>query len=486
MPQFESLIQDFSRKAPHSAKDLATAILDSVNGDISNDARTKPAGEKSTKCRPRKKTPGDLSYRATVRRHGLRSGPSTNDNHRPSTEQLPVNTDSAETNNPVLSIQSGDDAENPPAQEPGEGLASLGGGRCLPDDRQEIQEELGGMATSAASAQAVGVPASSSMPTGDMPSPSERAVEEDALLNSASSSLSEPKIAMEMESVWQLISGTIPVIHMLSTPGQDTTAQIPRLMLATIKNYEDEGSPEWAEGYMWAQQLRKSRTRTRVQIMRNLLEYMRASAWYEGQKQRVQEVGQTKKKTPLSDDAAATIVLSKILGTESTILPEEEAPAGVEIQWTKTEDEVKKKGKHQFRLPRSMFDIIVVLYYRHVLQRRFLARDRRPKADDMQTADVVFTGLTGMGKIERKIVRITKIDKVLEEILKLNNIPKNDQYKFTERSNALIAKWGQRAVKKINQEERKNLRTEFSRGKKVRTKIISRLGRGSLLGKYIW
>lgn len=59
----------------------------------------------------------------------------------------------------------------------------------------------------------------------------------------------------------------------------------------------------------------------------------------------------------------------------------------------------------------------------------------------MADMDSYFTQLTEMGELEPTMIRNTKINKVLKAVLKLDNIPKNDQYKFTERSTALLADW---------------------------------------------
>lgn len=46
-----------------------------------------------------------------------------------------------------------------------------------------------------------------------------------------------------------------------------------------------------------------------------------------------------------------------------------------------------------------------------------------------------------MPELEVGIIRATKINKVLKAILKLDNIPKEDEYKFKPRSKELLDKW---------------------------------------------
>lgn len=51
------------------------------------------------------------------------------------------------------------------------------------------------------------------------------------------------------------------------------------------------------------------------------------------------------------------------------------------------------------------------------------------------------TKLEGYADLEVSIIRATKINKVLKAILKLNTIPKEDEYHFKPRSTALLDKW---------------------------------------------
>jgi hypothetical protein len=49
--------------------------------------------------------------------------------------------------------------------------------------------------------------------------------------------------------------------------------------------------------------------------------------------------------------------------------------------------------------------------------------------------------LEGFPDLEVSIIRSTKINKVLKAILKLDNIPKDDEYKLKSRSQVLLDKW---------------------------------------------
>lgn len=49
--------------------------------------------------------------------------------------------------------------------------------------------------------------------------------------------------------------------------------------------------------------------------------------------------------------------------------------------------------------------------------------------------------LEGYAELEVSIIRATKINKVLKAILKLDEIPKEDEFKFKDRSRALLEQW---------------------------------------------
>jgi hypothetical protein len=51
------------------------------------------------------------------------------------------------------------------------------------------------------------------------------------------------------------------------------------------------------------------------------------------------------------------------------------------------------------------------------------------------------TKLEGFPDLEVSIIRATKINKVLKAILKLDSIPKEDEFHFKPRSQALLDKW---------------------------------------------
>lgn len=82
-----------------------------------------------------------------------------------------------------------------------------------------------------------------------------------------------------------------------------------------------------------------------------------------------------------------------------------------------------------------------VLYFRHKLQKGFLSTDSPPEESGMKQMAEYFTSLEAHEDLEHSIIRSTKIHKVLKAILKLSSIPKDEEYRFKQRSMDLLQKW---------------------------------------------
>lgn len=82
-----------------------------------------------------------------------------------------------------------------------------------------------------------------------------------------------------------------------------------------------------------------------------------------------------------------------------------------------------------------------ILYLRHRLQKGFLSRDQAPKEDEMAGMADFFSQLESYESLEASIIRTTKIHKVLKAIVKLNSIPKDEEYNFRKRSHAMLDIW---------------------------------------------
>ena len=81
------------------------------------------------------------------------------------------------------------------------------------------------------------------------------------------------------------------------------------------------------------------------------------------------------------------------------------------------------------------------MFLRHKLQKGLLNKEQEPKADEMPSMSDFVTKLEGYADLEVSIIRATKINKVLKAILKLGTIPKEDEFNFKTRSQALLDKW---------------------------------------------
>lgn len=78
---------------------------------------------------------------------------------------------------------------------------------------------------------------------------------------------------------------------------------------------------------------------------------------------------------------------------------------------------------------------------RHKLQKGLLDTNKKPKEEEMKQMSEFITKLEGYSDLEVSIIRATKINKVLKGILKLEDIPKEAEFKFRERSTELLTKW---------------------------------------------
>ncbi|KAI9834769.1 MAG: hypothetical protein M1819_002855 [Sarea resinae] len=85
----------------------------------------------------------------------------------------------------------------------------------------------------------------------------------------------------------------------------------------------------------------------------------------------------------------------------------------------------------------------IVMYLRHKLQRGLLTRDTAPKEDEMQAISDYISKLEQYPQLEVSIIRSTKINKVLKNILKLASIPRDDEFSFKKRSQELLTVWNQ-------------------------------------------
>lgn len=82
-----------------------------------------------------------------------------------------------------------------------------------------------------------------------------------------------------------------------------------------------------------------------------------------------------------------------------------------------------------------------ILFLRHKLQKGFLSRDQTPKAEDMAQMHDNLGQLEQHPDLEISIIKATKINKVLKGVLKLTDIPHEDEFRFKPRCSALLNTW---------------------------------------------
>ncbi|KIW33066.1 hypothetical protein, variant 2 [Cladophialophora immunda] len=82
-----------------------------------------------------------------------------------------------------------------------------------------------------------------------------------------------------------------------------------------------------------------------------------------------------------------------------------------------------------------------VLFLRHKLQKGFLSRDQAPQEDEMPMMATYIKKLEGYADLEVSIIRTTKINKVLKALIKLNTIPRDEEFQFRKRSMDLLSQW---------------------------------------------
>ncbi|KAJ5291099.1 hypothetical protein N7478_000350 [Penicillium angulare] len=135
-----------------------------------------------------------------------------------------------------------------------------------------------------------------------------------------------------------------------------------------------------------------------------------------------------KKKTPASKAKKAAPKKGKAVAAAS----DEEAAAATETKQPEKQvdpEELKKKKEKE------------ILFLRHKLQKGFISRDQPPKEDEMATMATYFDKLEKHADLEVAIIRSTKINKVLKMIVKLNSIPRDEEFNFRSRSMGILSSW---------------------------------------------
>lgn len=84
---------------------------------------------------------------------------------------------------------------------------------------------------------------------------------------------------------------------------------------------------------------------------------------------------------------------------------------------------------------------MAVLFIRHKLQKGFISRDQPPKEEEMTSMSSHFSRLEAHKDLEVAIIRHTKINKVLKMIVKLNSIPRDEEFQFRKRAMDMLSQW---------------------------------------------
>ncbi|WVW86153.1 hypothetical protein I302_108194 [Kwoniella bestiolae CBS 10118] len=85
-------------------------------------------------------------------------------------------------------------------------------------------------------------------------------------------------------------------------------------------------------------------------------------------------------------------------------------------------------------------ECVKVKDWRHKLQRAFLSKSL-PSAEEMPTYDDLFKTIESYDSMTIDALQYSKIGKVMKKIMTLNEIPRNDDFKITDRASKLMHQW---------------------------------------------
>ncbi|WVF73081.1 hypothetical protein IAT40_007900 [Kwoniella sp. CBS 6097] len=85
-------------------------------------------------------------------------------------------------------------------------------------------------------------------------------------------------------------------------------------------------------------------------------------------------------------------------------------------------------------------ECVKVKDWRHKLQRAFLSKSL-PTADEMPTYDELFKTIESYNAMTIDALQYSKIGKVMKKIVTLSEIPRNEEFKITDRASKLMHQW---------------------------------------------
>jgi hypothetical protein len=159
---------------------------------------------------------------------------------------------------------------------------------------------------------------------------------------------------------------------------------------------------------------------------------------------------ETGKKTPATKTRKAPAKKGKAApaaseeGDNSADAKEPEKPIDPEELRKKKEKESTQSPINSHETPRKTDQdrlYLTVLFLRHKLQKGFISRDQPPQEDEMAGMAPYFDKLDKHSDLEVSIIRSTKINKVLKMIVKLNSIPRDEEFNFRHRAMNILSNW---------------------------------------------
>ncbi|KAI1432403.1 hypothetical protein GGR50DRAFT_697099 [Xylaria sp. CBS 124048] len=135
----------------------------------------------------------------------------------------------------------------------------------------------------------------------------------------------------------------------------------------------------------------------------------------------------SKAKKPAKTSAAKASTAKSGAAKEVDSKKEKEPVAASQSEMTPEERRVRKEKE--------------ILFLRHRLQRGLLPREGQANAAEMKQISEFLAKLETFPNLDVSIIRATKINKVLKAILKLETIPREDEFHFKPRSQVLLDKW---------------------------------------------
>ncbi|KAJ5157596.1 uncharacterized protein N7482_008696 [Penicillium canariense] len=137
----------------------------------------------------------------------------------------------------------------------------------------------------------------------------------------------------------------------------------------------------------------------------------------------------TTPKAPAEEKKTPASKTKKAASKKSKAADEEAASETKEPERQIDPEELKKKKEKE------------ILFLRHKLQKGFISRDQPPKEDEMAAMASYFDKLEKHPDLEVAIIRSTKINKVLKMIVKLDTIPRDEEFNFRHRAMNILTSW---------------------------------------------